>query len=55
MKISSKEMTMLALLGVGLLVLKDRNWDINNDGVKDETDKGWILALGAVAVFLWMK
>jgi len=55
MKISKKEMTMLALLGVGLLVLKDRNWDVNMDGTKNETDKGWIILLGAAAVFFVMN
>jgi len=45
---------MIALLGVGLLVLRDRNWDINNDGSKDDNDKGLILLLGAAVVFFVM-
>lgn len=55
MAISRKEMTMLALFGVGLLVLRDRNWDINNDGSKNDTDKGLILLLGAGVVFFLMN
>ena len=54
MKISKKETTMLALLGVGLLILRDRNYDINRDGTKDEMDKGLIILLGAGVVFFLM-
>lgn len=53
MKISRKETMALAALGIGLLVLKDRNWDANMDGTKDDTDKGIILFVGAIAVF-WL-
>jgi hypothetical protein len=49
MKIDKKETTMLVLLGVGLLVLKNNNWDANMDGTKDQSDKGLILFLGALA------
>lgn len=45
---------MLALLGLGLIVLRNRNWDINGDGSKDDNDKRIILLLGATVVFFVM-
>lgn len=52
--INRKETTGLVLLGVGLLYLKDRNHDVNMDGTKDESDKGLLLFLGALAFFYLM-
>lgn len=51
MKITSKEAMAIGALGVGLLILKDRNWDVNNSGTADDSDKGIILMVGAIAVF----
>lgn len=51
MKISNKETMGLLALGIGLLALKDRNYDINRDGVEDNTDKGLMIILGALAFF----
>ncbi len=50
MKITGKEIMILGALGVGLFALRDRNYDINRDGNKDEKDKGLIIFLGALAV-----
>lgn len=52
--ISKKETSGLVLLALGLFYLKDRNHDVNMDGTKDDTDKGLILFLGALAFFYFM-
>jgi len=49
MKIDNKEMMLLALFGVGLLAVKNNDRDINNDGTADNTDRGLILFVGALA------
>jgi hypothetical protein len=54
MKINSKESMALVALGIGLLVLRDNNYDINRDGTKDDMDKGLILLVGALAFFYLM-
>jgi len=51
MRIDRKEMTMLALFGVGLLYLRNNNHDINRDGNKDNDDKALMLLAGAALVF----
>lgn len=45
----------IVALGLGLLVLRDNNYDINMDGTKDNTDKGLMLLLGAVVLFYFLK
>jgi len=52
--ITRKETTMLALLGLGLLYLRNNNHDVNRDGNTDDMDKGLLILLGAAAVFYLM-
>jgi len=51
MKIANKEMTAIALLIVGMYLVRDDPVDVNNDGVKDNKDRNIILVLGAMAFF----
>jgi len=53
MAINRNEAMVLGALAVGLLVLKDRNYDVTMNGVKDDNDKGVIIFLGAL-VALWL-
>ena len=52
--INRKETTMLGILALGLLYLRNNNHDVNMDGNTDDMDKGLILLLGAAAVFYFM-
>lgn len=52
--INRKETTMLALLAVGLLYLKNNNHDVTMNDVTDDNDKGVLIFLGALALFYFM-
>lgn len=44
----------IVALAIGLLYLRDRNHDVNNDGTKDDMDKAYLLLIGA-GVFFFLR